>query len=301
MRGAEFVSNIQRFSLDDGPGIRTTVFLKGCNLRCAWCHNPENLKFSPVLQFFQASCQACGKCVKACPQNAHRILDGGHVFDRDLCEACGKCASVCRTGALKLVGDRTSPEALFRELVKDRHYYASSGGGVTFSGGEPALRPGYIIEAARLCRAEHIPVALDTAGNVPFENYAALLPHIDLFLYDVKCFDPSLHARWTGVDNRLILENLRALDKAGAAYIIRVPVIPQFNADMGEQERIARFLATLPNRGLIQLLPYHVYGVGKYEALGFDYGLDRQAPPSAEFMDAALKRYRQSGLNAEIA
>jgi pyruvate formate lyase activating enzyme len=301
MCGAALVGNIQRFSLDDGPGIRTTVFLKGCNLRCAWCHNPESLGFSPVLQFFPAICRGCGKCVDACPQGAHRLLDGGHVFDRDLCEACGTCASACRTGALKLVGDKTAPEALVRELLKDRHYFASSGGGVTFSGGEPALKPDYIIEVAKLCRAENIPVALDTAGNVPFESYAALLPHIDLFLYDVKCFDPALHMRWTLVDNRLILENLRALDKAGAAYIVRVPVIPRFNADLGEQERIARFLATLQNPGLIQLPPYHAYGVGKYEALGFDYALDGLAPPSAAFMEEALLCYRRLGLPAEIA
>jgi len=301
MCSAEFVSNIQRFSLDDGPGIRTTVFLKGCNLHCAWCHNPESLGFSPVLQFFPASCKGCGKCVEACPQNAHTLRDGEHAFNRDLCEACGKCASVCRTGALKLVGDKTEPEDLFRELMKDKHYFASSGGGVTFSGGEPALKPDYIIEVAKLCKAENVPLALDTAGNVPFDNYAALLPYIDLFLYDIKCFDPALHKRWTRVDNRLILDNLRALDAAGAAYTIRVPIIPRFNADMGEQESIAQFLATLPNSGLIQLLPYHTYGVGKYEALGFDYGLDSQAPPSAKFMEEALHYYLQLGLNAEIA
>jgi len=301
MCSGELVSNIQRFSLDDGPGIRTTVFLKGCNLRCAWCHNPESLDAAPVLQFFPASCKGCGKCVEACPQNAHAVVDGAHTFDRDLCEACGKCASVCRTGALKLVGERLAPEALFTELLKDRHYFASSGGGVTFSGGEPALRPDYIIEVARLCRAEGIPVALDTAGNVPFDNYAKLLPHIDLFLYDIKCFDGELHERWTKVDNRRILDNLRSLDKAGAAYTIRVPVIPRFNADLGEQESIAQFLASLPNSGLIQLLPYHAYGVGKYEALGFDYELERQSPPSDKFMEEALQCYIQLGLNAEIA
>lgn len=301
MRNAELVSNIQRFSLDDGPGIRTTVFLKGCNLRCAWCHNPESLEPAPVLQYFPSSCKGCGKCADVCPQNAHSVGDGAHLFDRDRCESCGQCASVCRTGALKLVGKPYSPEALFDELLKDRRYFASSGGGVTFSGGEPALKPDYIIQVAELCKEENIPLALDTAGNVPFAHYAKLLPYIDLFLYDVKCFDAARHKSWTGVDNERILANLRALDRDGAAYTVRVPVIPGFNADLGEQERIAGFLATLPRSDLIQLLPYHTYGVGKYEALDLDYRLDRQGPPSAEFMEEALQYYLQLGLHAEIA
>lgn len=301
MSNAEIVSNIQRFSLDDGPGIRTTVFLKGCNLRCAWCHNPESLVPAPVLQYYPASCKGCGKCAQVCPQGAHTLRDGAHSFDRDLCEACGKCASACRTGALKLVGEPYSPEELFRELLKDRRYFASSGGGVTFSGGEPALRPEFIARVAELCGREGIRLALDTAGNVPFTNYERLLPYIDLFLYDVKCFDPARHERWTGVGNERILDNLRALDAAGAAYTVRVPVIPGFNADAGEQERIAEFLASLSSPGLIQLLPYHTYGVGKYEALDLAYRLDGQGAPDAGFMEQALQFYLQSGLRAEIA
>ena len=297
---AVLVSNIQRFSLDDGPGIRTTVFFKGCSLRCAWCHNPECFDASPVLQFFSIYCKTCGKCVERCPNHAHRIVNGTHSFDRDACLACGKCASACRQDALKLVGKEYKPVDLFQEILKDRHYYETSGGGVTFSGGEPALMADYIIEVVKLCKTARIHTALDTAGNVPFENYESLLPYISLFLYDIKCVDENVHKRWTKAGNRLILENIRALDKKNAQYIIRVPVINFFNGNFKEQENIAQFLASLSNPGLIQLLPYHSYGTGKYEATGLDNETKDHSPPAKEFMEKALQCYLRLGLNAEI-
>ncbi|MFW5490011.1 MAG: glycyl-radical enzyme activating protein [Desulfovibrio sp.] len=296
----ELVSNIQRFSLDDGPGIRTTVFMKGCNLRCAWCHNPESLNMSPILQFAAQNCASCGKCVAVCPNGAQRLEGDTHIFDRALCKACGKCASVCRKSALKLIGRMYEPDELFLELIKDRAYF-KTGGGVTFSGGEPALKPDFIRETARLCREDGIHTALDTAGNVPFANYDRVLPHISLFLFDVKCFTSALHKRWTQVENGLILENLRKLDAAGAEYTIRVPVIPSFNDDLQEQERIARFIASLSRPGLVELLPYHTYGVGKYDALGIAYDYAQYASPHDEIMEEALHCYLQLGLNARIS
>ena len=297
---AVLISNIQKFSLDDGPGIRTTIFFKGCSLRCAWCHNPECIDHSPVLQFFSIYCKSCGKCATRCPNQAHHIVSGTHVFDRDACVACGKCALVCRQGALKLVGKEYKPLDLFQEILKDRHYYDTSGGGVTFSGGEPALMVEDVIEVAKLCKAAGIHTALDTAGNVPFQNYKSLLPYISLFLYDIKCFDDSAHKRWTKVGNRLILENIQALDKRNAQYIIRVPVINFFNANLREQENIAQFLASLSNLGLIQLLPYHGYGAGKYEATGLYNETEGYSPPTKDFMEKALQCYLRLGLNAEI-
>lgn len=297
---AVLVSNIQKFSLDDGPGIRTTVFFKGCSLRCAWCHNPECIDRSPVLQFFSIYCKSCGKCVIRCPNQAHSIVNGTHVFHRDACVACGKCALACRQGALKLVGKEYKPVDLFQEILKDRHYYKTSGGGVTFSGGEPALMVEYIIEVAKLCKTAGIHTALDTAGNVPFQNYERLLPYISLFLYDIKCVDDSVHKRWTKVGNRLILENIQALDKRNVQYTIRVPVINFFNANLKEQENIAQFLASLSNPGLIQLLPYHGYGTGKYEATGLDNETKDHFPPTKDFMEKALQCYLRLGLNAEI-
>lgn len=294
------ISNIQRFSLDDGPGIRTTVFFKGCSLRCAWCHNPECFDVSPILQFFPVYCKSCGKCSIACPNQAHGIVNDSHLFNRDACAACGKCALVCRQGALKFVGKAYTPGDLFQELLKDRHYFETSGGGVTFSGGEPALMADDIIEVAGHCRTADIHTALDTAGNVPFENYELLLPHISLFLYDIKCIDDSIHRRWTNAGNRLILENIRTLDKKNARYIIRVPVINSFNTDLKEQENIAQFIASLSNPGLIQLLPYHGHGAGKYEASGLDNKTRGYSPPTEAFMEKALQCYLRLGLNAEI-
>lgn len=298
---AALVSNIQRFSLDDGPGIRTTVFFKGCSLHCAWCHNPECFDAHPVLQFFSVYCKSCGKCTERCPKQAHRIVNGIHTFNRDVCIACGECVSVCRQSALKLVGQNYEPTDLFKEIIKDRHYFRTSNGGVTFSGGEPALMVDYIIETAKLCKASGIHTALDTAGNVPFKNYEKLLPYISLFLYDVKCVDSSTHKHWTTAGNRLILDNLRALDKGNVHYIIRVPVVPLFNANLAEQANIAQFLAALSNPGLIQLLPYHGYGVGKYEALGLNNETKDHFPPTGEFMERALQCYLRLGLHAEIA
>lgn len=297
----EYVSNIQRFSLDDGPGIRTTVFLKGCNLQCQWCHNPESISFSPVLQFISDNCVSCGKCVAACPGGAHLVDEKTHVIDRTLCQACGACAQRCRKNALKLIGTKYSARQVFNEILKDRAYYEVSGGGVTFSGGEPACKPDFVVEVARMCADAKIHVTLDTAGNVPFESFETLLPHVSLFLYDVKCVDHDLHKRGTGVGNDLILENLKRLDRAGAGYRIRVPVIPGFNNDPGEQKAIAGFLSSLCGPQLVELLPYHGYGVGKYEILGLDYTCDKGCATDRDFMEKALQYYLELGLKAQIS
>jgi pyruvate formate lyase activating enzyme len=299
--GTALISNIQRFSLDDGPGIRTTVFFKGCNLRCSWCHNPETLDLSPVLQFIDSYCDSCGKCTDSCPQQAHSIKYGIHAFERDKCIGCGLCVPVCPKDALKIIGKQYTPSDLFTEIIKDKHYYLSSQGGVTFSGGEPALAVDFIIVLAKMCQVEGITMTLDTAGNVPFTFYKKLLPYISLFLYDLKCFDSEQHKRWTKVDNHRILKNLQALDKENAVYTIRVPIIPSFNTNLKEQQNIAQFIASLTNPGLIQLLPYHDYGVGKYETLGLNNETKSSSPPSNEFLEEALQCYLQLGLNAEVA
>lgn len=294
------VSNIQRFSLDDGPGIRTTVFLKGCTLACAWCHNPECLSAEPAVQFAAQQCTLCGQCAAHCPQGAHTITEGLHLFQREKCRACGLCASTCRKGALKIAGRLYEPQELLAEVLKDKHHCISSGGGVTFSGGEPAMYPDVVAACAQLCKEAGLHVALDTAGHVPFSNYETLLPYVDLFLYDVKCFTPELHKQWTGADNARILENLWRLDERGAAYVIRVPVVPGCNADAEEQGRIASFLASLRHVGLIELLPYHNYGVGKYATLGLHSRLEQHQPPTAESMALLVHEYTNRGLNAQI-
>lgn len=300
-----YVSNIQRFSLDDGPGIRTTVFFKGCNLRCAWCHNPECIEPGLSLQFAAVSCTACGKCVQVCAQGVHSIgADGIHRIDRARCVGCGACAYNCPNTALALIGKRYEPEALLTELLKDLKYYETSGGGVTFSGGEPMLNPDYLAAVLRLCKEAGLHTAVDTAGCVDFSNFEKVLPFADLFLYDVKLRDSDRHEGATAVPNGRILENLDRLTRAGADVFIRTPVIPTYNADLDELGHIAAFLAALPGLEhvrLIQLLPYHNYGVGKYAALGKDAGTTGLQPPSEDFMREALALYLELGLRAQIS
>ena len=305
MAALPFISTLQRFSLDDGPGIRTTVFFKGCNLRCAWCHNPECIIPGATLQFLEGSCTGCGKCAAVCPQGVHTITpEGRHLLDRSRCVACGKCAYGCPHTALNLIGRRYEPEELVKQLLKDRKFYETSGGGVTFSGGEPMLHPEYLAEVLRLCKEAGLHTAVDTAGCVPFESFETVLPWADLFLYDIKLWDEERHKAATGVSNRRILENLRRLTDAGASVFIRTPVIPTYSADLEELGHIAAFLAGLPHREgvrLIQLLPYHNYGVGKYRSLGSASQTEELRPPEDSFMQEALQRYLDLGLPAQIS
>ena len=300
-----YISNLQRFSLDDGPGIRTTVFFKGCNLRCAWCHNPECISGGHTLQLLQDACTGCGGCVSACRQGVHRIdQNGRHHLDRSLCVGCGACAYQCTHGALTLIGTRYEPESLLRELLKDRRYYETSGGGVTFSGGEPLLHPDYLVRMLELCRGAGLHTAVDTAGCVPFPVLERVLPLADLFLYDIKLWTSERHQAATGVPNQLILENLRRLTDAGGAVYLRTPIIPGYNDDLEELGCIARFLADLPARGQvqkIQLLPYHNYGVGKYASIGLTSGTAQTRPPEDAFLHRALQLYLDLGLPAQIS
>ena len=300
-----YISNLQRFSLDDGPGIRTTVFFKGCNLRCAWCHNPECISGGHTLQLLQDACTGCGGCVSACRQGVHRIdQDGRHHLDRSRCVGCGACAYQCTHGALTLIGTRYEPESLLRELLKDRRYYETSGGGVTFSGGEPLLHPDYLVRMLELCRGAGLHTAVDTAGCVPFPVLERVLPLADLFLYDIKLWTSERHQAATGVPNQLILENLRRLTDAGGAVYLRTPIIPGYNDDLEELGCIARFLADLPARGQvqkIQLLPYHNYGVGKYVSIGLTSGTAQTRPPEDAFLRRALQLYLDLGLPAQIS
>ncbi|MDR1321032.1 MAG: glycyl-radical enzyme activating protein [Gracilibacteraceae bacterium] len=293
------ISNIQRFSLDDGPGIRTTVFVKGCNLRCAWCHNPECLTPGHSLQFHAAACTACGRCAAVCPRGCHRLAaDGRHHLDRTDCDGCGLCARHCRAGALQVIGRYYPPPELTAFLARDRRYYAESGGGVTFSGGEPLLFPVWLRETMALCRAAGLTTAVDTAGRVPYAAFQAVAPVTDLFLFDVKLFTPARHRAATGVSGERIRANLQRLTAAGAPVWVRVPVVPGYNADLRELGRVAGFLAALPGRAAIKrvdLLPYHDYGAGKYADLGLVYGV-QTPPPDGDLMREAFLLFENLGL-----
>ncbi len=246
------IFDIKRATTSDGPGLRTAVFFKGCNLNCAWCHNPEGKAPEIQMAFYADHCVGCGACAAVCPT------------PDEACRACGACVEVCPTAARRRYGVRYTPRELFEVLCADAMYYRATGGGVTFSGGECMLYPDYLAEVAALCREAGISVAVDTAGCVPYEDFEKVLPYTDLFLYDIKCLDPLLHRDATGQDNALILANLERLCRTGKQILIRTPVIEGFNAGE-EAERVTAFCAA---RGLPQeLLPYHAFGTDKKKAL----------------------------------
>ena len=249
------IFDIERNSYVDGPGIRTTVFFKGCNLRCAWCHNPESQSTVPQMMFYKNKCSGCSKCKEKCPNAL------------ETCELCGKCTMYCPHDAREICGKEYTVNQVLREIVKDKSFYENSGGGVTFSGGECMLYPDFLAEILAACRAAGIHTAVDTAGNVPFSHFEQVMPYTDLFLYDIKAFSEDLHHAGTGVGNQRILENLTRLSSAFSGKIlVRIPVIPGFNAHPDEMEKIAAFLRPLGLSG-VELLPYHRLGEHKYTAL----------------------------------
>ena len=300
--GTPLVSNLQRFSVDDGPGIRTTVFLKGCNLRCLWCHNPECIGAGRTLQLTERACISCGRCVPCCPNGVHEITpEGAHLLHRERCTACGACAEICLSAALTLVGDAYEPEELVQLLERDRKYYESSGGGVTLSGGDPMLYPEYTAAVLKLLKERGIHTAVDTAGCVPWEHFQQVLPWADLFLYDVKAATDALHRKLTGVSNGPVLDNLRRLSEAGMRIFVRTPVIPGCNDSLEEQAAIAELLAALPRPPeQVALLPYHDYGVGKYAAIGLPEPPDFRKP-EAEQMEELAELFRRKGLNVSVS
>ena len=296
-----WVFDIQRFSIHDGPGIRTTVFLQGCNLRCFWCHNPESQPGGPCVQFFGDKCILCSQCVAACPEHAQLVTDGERVYVRDLCRTCGTCIDTCYAGALVIKAKQMAVAEVMAEVAKDRAYYDDSGGGVTFSGGEPALQSEFLAELLIASKALGLRTAVDTAGHVPWETLAALLPHTDLFLVDVKAFEDATHRAGTGAGNRRILENVRRLAASGVELRIRIPVIPGFNADAAELGKIAGFLAGLDRVPAVELLPFHHLGGGKYESVGREYPSQALQPPTDEAMEGFLRLFVARGIPATRA
>lgn len=250
------IFDIQKNSFIDGPGIRTTVFFKGCNLRCKWCHNPESQSFNREMMFWKNKCVDCGKCKKLCQ------------YELSKCDFCAKCTVYCPAHAREVCGKEYSVYEVLEEVSKDKIFYNYSGGGVTFSGGECMLQIDFLESLLRKCRFMDIHSAVDTAGDVPWEYFERIIPYTNVFLYDVKCFSEELHLKGTGVSNRRILENLKKLsDIFNGDLIIRIPLIPSFNDDLQEIEKIAEFLKNI-NYKKVDILPYHSMGNNKYAALG---------------------------------
>lgn len=290
------VLNIQKFSIDDGPGIRTTVFLKGCNLRCLWCHNPESIEPDFDIEYFPQKCIKCGKCAEACPTQSQRLEGEVRTFVRTSCIKCGKCAQLCCSDALKLEGKLMSAEEVLAEVEKDRSFYEKSNGGVTFSGGEPMLQKAYLKELLMESRSKGFHTAVDTAGNVPWDSFIEVLPYVDLFLFDLKAFDEVHHKTVTGVTNKRLLDNLKKLSETGAEIWVRIPVVPGINIIDNEAERLAEFLRGLGKIKVIELLPYHKLGESKYEGLDMDYRCKNCKTPDKEFMETLAEVFEKKGV-----
>ena len=285
------IFDIKHFAVHDGDGIRTTVFFKGCPLRCAWCHNPEGLLGASELALFFEKCTLCKRCASVCPHSAH-VFDAAHTVDRSACIGCGECVRACAGDALVLYGREVKVEEILPELIEDRDFYGERGG-VTLSGGECLLQSKFCAELLSALKAQGINTAVDTSGAVCFDAFFEVMPYTDTFLYDIKAIDESTHIRCTGRTNKDILENLRRLSKAGADVEIRIPYVPGYNDT--EIPAIGEFLTSLENIKRVRVLPYHRYYESKYLALGYS-GLARIEVPTESEIAAAKKLLSSYGL-----
>lgn len=291
------ITNVQKFSIHDGDGIRTSVFFKGCPLKCEWCHNPETQRFEKEMQCDKEKCVGCGTCAKVCPNGAISMENGKPEMKKDACTFCGKCVNFCPIGIREIIGREYSVKELIKELMKDQMFYEESGGGVTLSGGEVmAMDIDYILAIAKELKRQDVTLTIDTCGYVPYEKFQAILPYVNTFLYDVKVMDPKLHKKYIGVDNQLILDNLIRLAADGARIYIRIPTIKEVN---GNEKNMKETIAFLKEHDIhpaqINLLPYHDTGSGKYSKLDMEYkGTDLHAPEKEE-MESFVRLFVESG------
>ena len=280
------ISDIKRFAVHDGDGIRTTVFFKGCSLKCVWCHNPEGIDFRPQMAYYENKCIGCGECADFCSHDGHRLTENGHIYDRNACVRCGECVPHCLGAALTYYGKEVTAEELLPLLLEDRDFYETSGGGVTLSGGECLMQTDFCAELLQRLKEDGIHTAVDTCGFVPREHFEKVLPWTDVFLYDLKAFDEDIHIRCTGQSNRRILDNLLYLDSLGASLEIRIPYVPAYNDE--QMDKIAGFIRTLNNVRKVKVLPYHNYAGSKYAALGMENTLPETLPE-----DTAVQKAQQ--------
>lgn len=295
------IFDIKRYAINDGPGIRVVIFFKGCNLRCAWCHNPESISAKPEKMYSPAKCILCGTCVAECPEKAITLTKNGIVTDENLCAICGKCADACPTKAIEMSGHQLSIAEIMDILEKERVFFDQSGGGVTFSGGEPLIHYEMLIELLEECGKRGIHRAVDTAGNVSEEIIMEIAKRTDLFLYDLKMMDADLHRMWTNSGNQRILQNLKMIAEAGADIIIRIPLIGSINDTTENIEATAVFISELPGKKKeIHLLPYHNIARNKYIKLGKADAFEKLKEPDRESQARAIAIFQEYGLIASI-
>ena len=275
------IFEIQYFCVHDGPGIRTTVFFKGCPLRCLWCHNPEGIQKRNYLSYIARKCINCGTCVQVCPA-VHKMVDGKHVVDRNACTNKGACTAACPAKALETVGRDVTVLEVFTDVMREKRYYEGSRGGVTISGGEPAMQPEFLLALVREIKKEGVHLALETSGLCDYRVYESVLPYVDLFLYDCKETDQELHKKFTGVDNKLIMENLRKLYAAHAKILLRCPVVKGLNDREDHFRNLAALSRELKDLMGVEILPYHKLGASKVERMGLDSQDEYEQVPKEE-------------------
>ena len=296
-----YVFDIQRFSVHDGPGIRTIVFLKGCSLFCPWCSSPETQSFARDILFYPERCLGCGSCYEVCSEKAVRIsAQGGGRIDRSRCTLCGRCAENCYSGALRICGERKNVEEISKEIERDRVFYSNSGGGVTISGGEPLQQIEFTTAVLQTCKAAGFHTALETSGVQSWELFRTILPYLDLLLFDLKQMDPEKHKKLTGVSNELILNNLKKALATGVQTIIRFPVIPGLNDQTENIISMCKFLHQVNPIKRLDLLPYHQLGEPTYGRLGRRYLLEGLEPKAEEELVPIAEVFGEEGFEVQI-
>jgi len=294
------IFDIKKFSLHDGPGIRTTVFFKGCDMRCRWCHNPESHRLEPELMFRPDRCIGCQSCLTVCTQKAISLNDDVITHQKEKCIQCGRCADVCNAQAREMVGRESTVEEVMTEIEKDLPFYVQSGGGVTFSGGEPLLQKDFLSALLHSCKARGIHTAVDTCGYADWKDIDSIRNQTDLFLYDLKLVDDVLHRKHTGVTNKNILRNLQKLSDGGQDIIIRVPIVPGITDTKENIHHIGELTMRLSHLRRLDILPYFHIAAEKYQRLHRVYDLTETRPPSAERMSQIADLLRDFGLKVHI-